>query len=46
MVTESSISYAEMAADEAREREALEWCEALIGDSFVERDADSSLRSE
>ncbi|MEM7114481.1 MAG: addiction module antitoxin [Chloroflexota bacterium] len=26
-------AYAEMAADEAREHEALEWAEALIGDN-------------
>ena len=25
-------AYAELAQDEAAEREALEWCEALIGD--------------
>jgi len=27
--------YREMAQDVEREREALEWCEALIGDSFI-----------
>ena len=33
VVTDSlSAAYAEMAADEAREAEADEWCEALIGD--------------
>jgi len=35
VVTESlAAAYAEMAADEARETEANEWCEALIGDGF------------
>jgi hypothetical protein len=29
--------YRQMAADEEREAEAEEWCEALIGDSFVAR---------
>ena len=29
-----AAAYAEMAADEAREAEANEWCEALIGDGF------------
>ena len=27
--------YAEMAADQAREKEALEWSEGLIADSYV-----------
>lgn len=27
-----AAAYAEMAADEAREAEADEWCEALVGD--------------
>jgi len=36
--------YREMASDTEREREAVEWCEALISDSS-ER-GDSSLRSE
>ena len=36
--------YREMAKDAEREREAEEWCEALIGDSS--ETADSSLRSE
>ena len=27
--------YAEMAADQAREKEALEWSESLIADSYV-----------
>jgi hypothetical protein len=35
-VTSDALSegYRAMAADEAREREALEWSEALIGDGF------------
>ena len=36
--------YREMASDAEHEREAKEWCEALIGDSS--ETADSSLRSE
>lgn len=36
--------YREMASDTEHEREAAEWCEALIGDSS--KAADSSLRSE
>jgi hypothetical protein len=36
--------YLEMASDAEHEREAAEWCEALIGDSS--ETADSSLRSE
>ena len=36
--------YREMATDMEHEREAEEWCEALIGDSSEA--ADSSLRSE
>jgi hypothetical protein len=36
--------YREMASDTEHEREAVEWCEALIGDSF--ETADSSLCSE
>jgi hypothetical protein len=35
VVTDSlSAAYAEMAADESREAEADEWCEALIGDGL------------
>lgn len=30
-------SYAEMAADQPREREAEEWSEALIGDAWADR---------
>ena len=30
--SELEAAYAEMAADEAREREAHEWAEALVGD--------------
>jgi len=37
-------SYRKMARDEEHERDAAEWCEALIGDSS--ETADSSLRSE
>jgi hypothetical protein len=29
-----SAAYAEMAADEARESDAAEWCETLIDDGF------------
>jgi hypothetical protein len=29
-------SYAEMAADQQREREAEEWSEALIGDAYMQ----------
>jgi hypothetical protein len=29
-----SAAYAEMTADEAREAEADEWCEALVGDGL------------
>lgn len=29
--------YRQMAGDEEREREAMEWCEGLIGDGFVKR---------
>ena len=29
------VSYREMAADEAREKEALEWSEGVIGDSLA-----------
>jgi hypothetical protein len=37
VVTESlSASYAELSADEGRETEADEWCEAFIDDSFDE----------
>jgi hypothetical protein len=36
--------YREMASDTEHEREAAEWCDALIGDSF--ETADSSLGSE
>jgi hypothetical protein len=28
-------AYREMAADEARERDALEWCEGVMGDSII-----------
>lgn len=35
-ITELEAGYAAMAADEAREAEALEWSEALIGDSTHE----------
>ena len=31
-----SAAYAAMAADEAREAEALEWSEGLVGDSNIE----------
>jgi len=31
---ELRLGYEAMAADEEAEREALEWCEALIGDSY------------
>jgi hypothetical protein len=36
--------YREMANDREHEREAAEWCEALMADSI--ETADSSLRSE
>ena len=29
-------SYRDMAADQAREQEALEWCEGVVGDSLTE----------
>ena len=35
-ITELEAGYAAMAADEAREADALEWSEALIGDSTNE----------
>jgi hypothetical protein len=31
-------AYREMARDQDREREALEWCEALIGDALDDED--------
>jgi predicted CopG family antitoxin len=34
-----NAAYQEMAADEAREREALEWSEALVGDIAGPEDA-------
>jgi predicted CopG family antitoxin len=34
-----NAAYQEMAADEAREREALEWSEALVGDVAGPEDA-------
>lgn len=35
VVTESlAAAYAEMAADQGREAEADEWCEALVGDGL------------
>jgi hypothetical protein len=30
------VGYAQMARDEAREAEALEWCEATFGDAILE----------
>jgi predicted CopG family antitoxin len=29
-------AYRDMAADQAREHEALEWCEGVVGDSLTE----------
>jgi hypothetical protein len=29
-------SYQEMASGQDRENEALEWCEALLGEAFIE----------
>jgi hypothetical protein len=39
LATEEELvrGYQEMAADEEREEEAREWCEALIGDGFEAR---------
>jgi len=39
LATEEELlrGYQEMAADEEREKEALEWSEALIGDGFEAR---------
>jgi len=46
MKTEERLAegYREMAGDAEHEREAAEWCEALVGDAS--ETADSSLRSE
>ncbi len=39
LATEDELAqgYRDMAADKEREAEALEWCEALIGDGFEAR---------
>ena len=39
LATEEELAqgYRDMAADKEREAEALEWCEALIGDGFETR---------
>jgi hypothetical protein len=36
-LVEIDAVYREMAADEARERDALEWSEGLVGDSLASR---------
>ena len=37
-VQEIALGYEAQAADLVAEQEALEWCEALIGDAWVEDD--------
>jgi len=39
LATEEELrrGYEQMASDSEREKEALEWCEALIGDGFEAR---------
>jgi hypothetical protein len=47
--SELSAGYEEMSKDAEREAEALEWCEALVGDAFSDSDggtADPSARSD
>ena len=36
--TELQAGYEEMSRDVQREAEALEWCEALVGDAFLDSD--------
>jgi predicted CopG family antitoxin len=33
---DTEAAYCEMAADHAREKEALEWCEGVVGDALTE----------
>ena len=33
---DTEAAYCEMAADYAREKEALEWCEGVVGDALTE----------
>jgi predicted CopG family antitoxin len=33
---DTEAAYREMAADQAREKEALEWCEGVAGDALTE----------
>ena len=42
VATDLDAAYLEMAADEARETEALDWSEALIGDSDLTASGDDS----
>ncbi|MGA2250872.1 hypothetical protein [Terracidiphilus sp.] len=35
--------YEAMAADQAREREAVDWCEALAGDCFAAADISNGI---
>jgi hypothetical protein len=40
---ELRAGYEAMAADQAREREAMEWCEALVVDCFIAGDSSMAL---